>query len=174
MHPINRFSALAVALVAVLAVTATGSARAGAKNGDVFTDWTVECKNFPTDEGKEVAICFLAQIAASADKTPVVKVELGYQLGSGNPIAQITVPLGVVLASGLGLQIDDGKAISVPYTTCVPVGCQVAAPVEDDFVLTLKKGNTLKVSFQTINGQSLVASLSLAGITAGLDALAPE
>lgn len=78
-------------------------------------------------------------------------------------------PLGIRTQSGVLMRIDDNNPQRVPIAACLPRGCQVLLKANNELIAALKAGNELKMQFQTGNGQTVGASLTLSGFTAAYD-----
>ena len=97
---------------------------------------------------------------------------VGY-LKDEKPAIIFTVPLGVALRAGIGVQIDDGEAIAVPYEQCNPVGCVAGLPLDDKLLGVLKRGLSGKIMVVDGSGRRISLQISLKGFTAGFNALTP-
>ena len=170
-------------------------------DGEKFKDWTVNCETVPAEqsakldvkvEGSDeaaagaeaatetaatppaegVTICQISQILNEKESNnPVMQVSVGYLPEQEQPVAAITLPLGIWLPPGLQLQVDDGKKGRVPVDTCVPGGCRAGVELDAEFLASMKQGNQLNVTFGGGNRQPLTIPVSLQGFSAALDAL---
>src|SRR5690606_7215803 len=84
-------------------------------------------------------------------------------------LAVAAVPLGVLLPFGLTWQIDSAKPIRVPYMLCDPTSCATQLVINEQYVNSLKKGNTLKLTAKNRQNQDLTNEIALAGFTAAYD-----
>ena len=84
-------------------------------------------------------------------------------------LAVAAVPLGVLLPFGLTWQIDGAKPIRVPYMLCDPTSCATQLVINEQYVNSLKKGNTLKLTAKNRQNQDLTIEITLAGFTAAYD-----
>jgi invasion protein IalB len=138
-----------------------GAAGAGAQGSDAKTgsqsqkgpeptpyqDWQVLCAK--DDKGKEhcqmgqpIASLTIGKDKAGKDVNFPILATFRYIPGDKTPILSVNLPLGVPLAPGVGLQIDGGKPIRLPYQMCSPnVGCIAAIQAKNKLVTALKKGN---------------------------------
>jgi invasion protein IalB len=141
-----------------------------AKEGDRFDDWTVGCEKLGEGD-KAQERCFIYQTVVNNDTDqPVLQVAIGYLPGDDKPAAILTVPLGVALPPGMGISVDEGKAIGVPYERCVPKGCIAGIPLNDEIIGQFKRGNKAQVLLH--DGTRRVAlPVSLKGFTKGFDSL---
>lgn len=84
-------------------------------------------------------------------------------------LAVAAVPLGVLLPFGLTWQIDGAKPIRVPYMLCDPTSCATQLVINEQYVNSLKKGSTLKLTAKNRQNQDLTIEITLAGFTAAYD-----
>ena len=89
---------------------------------------------------------------------PVAIVQLFEPEGQPK-VLRVTVPLGMQLAHGTRVIIDQGAPVNEPYKICFPVGCMSDYPVTDEMIANMKKGKNLIV--QAINMQGTPISLPL-------------
>ncbi|HEV7344122.1 MAG TPA: invasion associated locus B family protein [Devosia sp.] len=84
-------------------------------------------------------------------------------------LAVAAVPLGVLLPFGLTWQIDDAKPVRVPYMLCDPTSCATQLVINEQYVNSLKKGGTLKLTAKNRQNEDLTIEITLAGFTAAYD-----
>lgn len=84
-------------------------------------------------------------------------------------LAVAAVPLGVLLPFGLTWQIDGAKPIRVPYMLCDPTSCATQLVINEQYVNSLKKGGTLKLTAKNRQNEDLTIEITLAGFTAAYD-----
>ncbi|MGV8855660.1 MAG: invasion associated locus B family protein [Devosia sp.] len=84
-------------------------------------------------------------------------------------LAVAAVPLGVLLPFGLTWQIDGSKPVRVPYMLCDPTSCATQLVINEQYVNSLKKGSTLKLTAKNRQNQDLVITIDLSGFTATYD-----
>jgi invasion protein IalB len=153
----------------VLAVAASGGVALAAKEGEVFKDWKTRCERSP-DGSQEV--CHIAQLIKDPEsKRDMAQVAVGYFPASEDPVAIVTLPLGVHLPSGLQLQVDEGEKIRVPIEVCQPGGCQAGVNLKSPLKEAMLKGVTLKLTIHDPAGNAATLPVSLSGFTAGLGSL---
>ena len=124
-----------------------------------------------TDEkGEQIEICQISQTLIDKDSDqPMMKIAVGYVPDKDQPVAVITLPLGIFLPPGIELQIDGkGKVGRLPINTCLPSGCQAGVQLDEEFVGRMKQGNQMTVTFGNPQGKGVAAPVSLKGFTAGL------
>ena len=161
---------LARGFIGVIALLTAAAAPigAGAQTQQRFKDWTVHCP----EEG-EGDRCVMAQLLKNRENDEsVLLMEVGYLGDSDQPMAQITVPLGVFLPAGVQIRVDDAKETGrLPYTVCDKVGCKAIARLDDEVLASMKAGTELITTLTSPSGGTATVSVSLFGFTAALNAL---
>lgn len=84
-------------------------------------------------------------------------------------LAVASVPLGVLLPFGLTWQIDNAKPVRVPYMLCDTQSCSAQLVINEQYVNSLKRGNSLKLTAKNRQNQDLNIDITLAGFTATYD-----
>jgi invasion protein IalB len=143
---------------------------AALEEGKRFQDWTIGCEKL-TDQANAQERCFIYQTVVNNETDqPVLQIAIGYLPGDEKPAAILTVPLGVALPPGMGVSVDDGDVIRIPYERCVPKGCIAGIPLNDEVIGRFKRGLKAKVLLH--DGTRQVAlPVSLKGFTKGFDSL---
>jgi invasion protein IalB len=164
----SRFRPALTLLVAMTAILLGAGTAHGAKDGDKFKEWTMRCES-PQGAGE---VCHLFQVAKDEESgRDIVHVAIGYRADRPEPLAIISVPLGIFLPPGVALQVDQGEPIRAPYEVCDPDACRAGFPLTPDMVTKLKGGLALTVTLENALGQTKTMPISLSGFTAGLGAL---
>jgi invasion protein IalB len=174
---------LAAALAAPL-IVAPAFAKDEAKKPSekTFQDWTMVCQK---PEGAEKEVCVLVQQLVRKDKEGDTQGAQGAQGGQkllmqievvappkgDQALMAFTLPLGVPLAQGLAIQIDDREPTRVPFQVCLPNGCQAVLPLKDDAIANLKGGKEGKVTLNERSQNPASLPVSLKGFSAGYKAL---
>lgn len=169
----SRFRTLLMLLAATMvAFVGVGTAQ-GATDGDKFKEWTMRCEAPPeAAQGAGQQICHIFQIAKDDESgRDLVHVAIGYRGDRPEPLAIISVPLGIFLPPGVALQIDQGNPVRAPYEVCDPDACRAGFPLTGEMISNLKNGLSLQVTLENALGQKKSLPVSLSGFTAGLNAL---
>ena len=154
-------------LLSLLALsTSAFSQQPGAAGNDVttesFQDWEVRCQG--NTEGPTP--CAMAQLVTQPDSNqPLMQVVLDYPPQIDDPVMSFYVPLGVRLAPGLQLVVDNGEPIQFPYQVCQEQGCRADAPIEPAMLQQLRSGNTATLSMISPRGERMDVDISLIGFT---------
>ena len=128
--------------------------------GDVpqlmYSPWMKVCGKGPDTNNKQV--CVVTKDGRLENGMPVAIVQL-FEPEGEQKVLRITVPLGMQIAHGTRMIIDQGAPAQQPYKICFPVGCMSDYPVTDDMMKQLKTGQMITV--QAINMQGTPISLPL-------------
>ncbi len=140
-------------------------------NGKSYENWTVRCE-VPKDGKQEQ--CFIFQnLVLKEGGQRVLHMAIGYIPGRDEPVALITMPLGISLPPGGRIVIDDGEPIRFQIERCEPVGCRAGLTLKDKLLTAFKKGLKATITFMDGSRRPIDVPLSLKGFTAGLKALKP-
>ena len=144
---------------------ATDAAAAPADAAAASQNWLKVCDPLP--DGQQA--CIMRQVVLANGQF------LGSFLLRDDPgqesrlLAVAAVPLGVLLPFGLTWQIDGAKPIRVPYMLCDPTSCATQLVINEQYVNSLKKGSTLKLTAKNRQNQDLTIEITLSGFTAAYD-----
>ena len=83
-------------------------------------------------------------------------------------IFQVTVPIGRLIPAGVGMQIDNNKPLKLEYGICFPDRCIAEAPLTDDLINALKKGNKMTLTSVNYQNKPNPIPVSLSGFAAAL------
>jgi invasion protein IalB len=122
----------------------------------MYSPWMKVCGKGPDTNNKQV--CVVTKDGRLENGMPVAIVQL-FEPEGEQKVLRVTVPLGMQLAHGTRVIVDQNQPMQSPYKICFPVGCMSDYPVTDDMVGKMKKGQTLTV--QAINMQGTPISLPL-------------
>lgn len=122
--------------------------------------------------------CVMAQIGKDKEGTPVLEMVVRKlptpQEVQGVPVVSVTdviTPLGVVLTSGLVMQIDSSPEQRAPFQICTEQGCLVREPLTEEAVLRFKRGNNARITVVAAQQGPVASNISLAGFTKAYGAL---
>ena len=122
----------------------------------MYSPWMKVCGKGPDTNNKQV--CVITKDGRLENGMPVAIVQL-FEPEGEQKVLRVTVPLGMQLAHGTRLLIDQNQPAQSPYKICFPVGCMADYPVTDDMIAKMKKGQNIIV--QAINMQGTPISLPL-------------
>jgi len=119
---------------------------------------------------EEVDICNVQNIMTAQTGQLVTGVSLIELKGKVNrKVFQVAVPSGRMVAPGIGLQIDGGKAQKLDYAICFPDRCIAEAQLSDQLVASLKKGSQITLTSVNFQNQQNPVKVSLDGFTGAYD-----
>ena len=122
----------------------------------MYSPWMKICGKGPDTNNQQV--CVITKDGRLENGMPVAIVQL-FEPEGGPKVMRVTVPLGMQLAHGTRMIVDQGQPAQEPYKICFPVGCMADYAVTDDLIARMKKGQMLTV--QAINMQGTPISLPL-------------
>jgi invasion protein IalB len=131
----------------------------------IFSPWTKFClkgqPNQPADpNAKEV--CFTGKDARVESGQPVAAAVLIEPQGQDKKLLRVTLPLGMQLAHGTRVIIDQNQPMTAPYVICFTNGCMADYEANGDMIGKMKKGQGLVIQAINATGQpiSLVMPLN--------------
>ncbi len=134
-------------------------------------DWDVACE-------KSGSPCVMAQIGNDSSGTPILEMVLRLlpkpQEVQGQTVVAVTdiiTPLGVVLTSGLAMQIDSQQEQRAPFQICTEQGCLVREPLTEEAIERFKKGANARVTVVAAQQGEVSAVISLRGFTKAFNSL---
>lgn len=134
-------------------------------------DWEIRCI-----EGTDT--CAMSQVGKTGEGKRAMLVTIqrvsGAKTDNGKDIpAAITVqvPLGILIPYGVRIKIDSDNTVPLPLSRCLQAGCVSQAPMLDEAVSKMKKGNTAVFGF--FLDQEVLVNISLRGFTKAFNNLTP-
>jgi invasion protein IalB len=131
----------------------------------IFSPWTKFClkgqpNQAPDPNAKEV--CFTGKDARVESGQPVAAAVLIEPQGQDKKLLRVTLPLGMQLAHGTRLIIDQNQPMTAPYVICFTNGCMADYEANADMIGKMKKGQGLVIQAINATGQpiSLVMPLN--------------
>ena len=164
LSPLSAFAQEAAPAAADAPAADAAAAATPAASG-TGPNWLKVCDPLP--DGQEA--CIMRQVVLANGQF------LGSFLLRDDPgqesrlLAVAAVPLGVLLPFGLTWQIDGAKPVRVPYMLCDPTSCATQLVINEQYVNSLKKGNSLKLTAKNRKNEDLTIEISLSGFTTTYD-----
>jgi len=132
----------------------------------IFSPWTKFCLKgqpgqTPPPDAKEV--CFTGKDARVESGQPVVAAVLIEPEGQEqHKLLRVTLPLGMQLAHGTRVIVDQNQPMTAPYVICFTNGCMADYEANADLIGKFKKGQGLVIQAINATGQpiSIVMPLS--------------
>lgn len=149
--------------------SAAGPAAAQGEVKSTHGDWQMRCDMPPGAPGEQ---CALIQNVTAADRENVgLSVIVLMTADKQARILRVLAPLGVLLPSGLGLQVDGTDIGRAAFVRCLPNGCIAEVILEDQLLDQLKAGaQATFIIFQTPE-EGIGIPISLGGFSEGFAAL---
>jgi invasion protein IalB len=129
--------------------------------------WAARCTSASRNAPLECAMEQTAVLSKTGQL--IVLINIRVPTDTHAPVALVQLPLGLNLPDGAKLQIDDGKATSLPIQTCEARGCYASAPVAPEQLAALRAGKQLKVSFQNLGKETITIPMPLTDFAAAYD-----
>jgi invasion protein IalB len=124
----------------------------------IFSPWTKFCLKgqpgqAPDPNAKEV--CFTGKDARVESGQPVAAAVLIEPQGADKKLLRITLPLGMQLAHGTRMIVDQNQPMTAPYVICFSNGCMADYDASADLIGKMKKGQGLVIQAINATGQPL-------------------
>ena len=126
----------------------------------IYSPWTKFCLKGKEANAKEV--CFTGKDGRIESGMPVVAAVLIEPEGEPKKILRVTVPLGMQIAHGTRVIVDQNAPMNGPYVICFTNGCMADYDASADLISKLSKGQNLIVQAINANNQPISLSLPLA------------
>ncbi|WP_170419203.1 invasion associated locus B family protein [Ruegeria atlantica] len=136
----------------------------------VFSDWRVLCQ-----PAAESTVCQMVQsVAAEENSPPIFLMSVSEAEGTGQSYAVMTVPVGVYLAPGIELHVDNRRPFKVLYEVCDQLGCHAGFQMNGNVLSAFRKGLEVKARVWTARDKAVDFPVSLRGFTAAYRHLGAE
>jgi len=135
----------------------------GAQNQQIeliYAPWTKFCLKGQDANAKQV--CFTGKDGRIESGQPVIAAVIIEPEGEPKKILRVTLPLGMQLAHGTRIIVDNNPPLQSPYVICFANGCMSDYEVSPELLNNLKKGQNLIVQAINANGAPLTLPLPLA------------
>jgi invasion protein IalB len=133
----------------------------------IYSPWTKFCLTGNEAGGKKV--CFTGKDARIESGMLVASAVLIEPEGQPKKVFRVTVPLGMALANGTRVLIDQNQPLTAPFAFCVPAGCMADYDITPETVASLKKGKGLYIQAIKVDGQPLTVPLPLGDFAKAYD-----
>jgi invasion protein IalB len=138
----------------------------------IFSPWTKFCLKgqpgqAPDPNAKQV--CFTGKDARIESGMPVAAAVLIEPEGQERKILRVTLPLGMQLAHGTRVIIDQSQPLTAPYVICFTNGCMADYEANADMIGKLKKGQGIVIQAINSTGQPISLAMPLADFAKAYD-----
>ncbi len=138
----------------------------------IFSPWTKFCLKGapgqpPDPNAREV--CFTGKDARVESGQPVVAAVLIEPQGMDKKLLRVTLPLGMQLAHGTRVIIDQNQPMTAPYVICFTNGCMADYEANAELIGKLKKGQGLVIQAINATGQPISIVMPLTDFAKAYD-----
>jgi invasion protein IalB len=139
----------------------------------IFSPWTKFCLKgqpgqAPDPNAKQ--ICFTGEDARiESGMTPVAAAVLIEPEGQERKILRVTLPLGMQLAHGTRVIIDQNQPLTAPYVICFANGCMADYEANAEMIGKMKKGQGLVIQAINSTGQPISLAMPLTDFARAYD-----
>ena len=147
---------------------------AAPKDGEKFDNWAIKCEK-PDEKQKSQGafeVCYAFQnVVTKEGSQRVLNIAVGYAPKVTDPVALITLPLGIALPPGASLTMDEAKPIQFPIERCEPGGCRAGLKLEKALLDQLSAAKKVQIGFSDAAHRPVQIPLSMKGFTEALKTL---
>jgi len=133
----------------------------------IYSPWTKFCLTGQEAGGSKV--CFTGKDARIESGMLVASAVLIEPEGQPKKVFRVTVPLGMALANGTRVLVDQNTPLTAPFSFCVPAGCMADYEITPEIIAGLKKGKGLFIQAIKVDGQPLTVPLPLGDFAKAYD-----
>lgn len=131
--------------------------------------WLLDCGEA---DGFSLGKCRLLQtIVIKETGQPLLTAALEVRPGEKDYSLVLKVPHGILLSPGMALEVKGVERMVLRFRLSDATGVFAATVVSTELLDAMKKGNTLKVSLVTANGQKIGIPVTLRGFTDAFEKL---
>lgn len=131
------------------------------------SNWVVNCSG--TGASNAMRCEMFQQVVIKETNQRLMRLSILPQPNTDADLISFAVPHGLMLQRPLRVQVDDNPVIEFPYTHSDNRSVYANAVMKNEWLNSFKRGNELKISFDTIEGKTVTVRLSLQGFTAAAD-----
>ena len=129
----------------------------------VFSDWQVLC-HF-TGEARSCQMLQSAPASRGGQAVFLLSIAPGQDSASNDDYAVMTVPVGVYLAPGIEIRVDNKRPFKVLYEVCDRAGCHGGFKLSGAVLTAFQKGIEAKVRVWTAKSKAVEFPVSLQGFS---------
>lgn len=179
MKKIYQYCGFAVLIAALIGVFVYGSQQvAFSKDKEPEqSPWVLRCADVADakDQSKTVKNCEIFQrLSVKQTGQRIIEFVVGKDAvkeKQGIKRGVVILPLGVLIQSGVRMQIDELPAYKFDLHHCTDGGCFAFVDLNSDIIGKMKKGEKAKMTMKSVEGKNVNIVLSLAGFSAAVDKL---
>lgn len=138
-----------------------GVATYNAKAAQVATydDWRVAC---PSADTKDSNCELVTEVSDKQSGNPIARVTIASDKDNKQVIG-FTLPHGVALEAGMGLQVGKDPVKVYQYRTCTSLGCIATTSFDDKLSASIRGASEVNVMFATLEGKPIKVPMSTKG-----------
>ncbi len=142
---------------------------AGAKQGQKFGNWGVQC-----EAANNTQVCYLQQVLSQKNqKKPIMVTVVGYGKGKPFPTAIFELPRDTDINQGIQLKVDKYKPVGFKGK-CDQRGCRAGFTLDNQLTQQFRKGQQALVAFKKRGAKEpTLLPVSLKGMAYGLKMVKP-
>lgn len=160
------FTLSGVAVLPAQSQEATGLPGGASALQETYQDWRLSCQ--AANGAKQ---CSISQQQVQQNGQRILAIEL-QPVKAGGASGVAILPYGLKLAKGVVLQVDEKPELqSMQFSTCLPAGCILPLTFDAGTLSIIRAGETLKLKTTSMDEQEMIFTVSLKGLSAGLDRL---
>jgi len=133
----------------------------------IYSPWTKFCLKGQEANAKQV--CFTGKDGRVESGMPVVAAVIIEPEGETKKILRVTLPLGMSLAPGTRVIVDQNQPMTSPYVICFTNGCMADYEATPDLITKMKKGQGLIVQGINGAGQPITLGMPLSDFASAFD-----
>ena len=150
--------ALLVGLLLGWMVRGVTTYNSAAESVAAYDNWRVAC---PPAANKTVSCEMASDVADPGGRGVVGQIVITKD--KGKPVIGFTLPFGVALQAGIGLNVGKDPLRTYAYRTCNQVGCVVLVPYDDKLRDSLASTDDAKLLYSGLDGKPVAVPVSLKG-----------
>ncbi len=135
-----------------------------------YGNWTLLCGKEGDPKTAEERCSLVLPLIEKKTQKLIFRVIMVYG-PKGRLVLRVDGPTGVALQRGVQFATDSGKVYTLPYQTCLPMGCKALYLVTDEMRQDLLTSKTGTLVVYALNGKQIQTVAELNGLKLGLDAL---
>jgi invasion protein IalB len=140
----------------------------------IFSPWTKFCLKGPPGQQQQTdpnakEVCFTGKDARVESGQPVVAAVLIEPQGAEKKLLRVTLPLGMQLAHGTRVIIDQNQPMTAPYVICFTNGCMADYEANAELINKMKKGQGIVIQAINATGQPISIVMPLTDFAKAYD-----
>ena len=138
----------------------------------IFSPWTKFClKGAPGQPADPNAkeVCFTGKDARVESGQPVAAAVIIEPQGVDKKLLRVTLPLGMQLAHGTRVIVDQNQPMTAPYVICFNNGCMADYEANAELIAKMKKGQGMVIQAINATGQPISLAMPLTDFAKAYD-----